>query len=62
MKTDRLAARMADRILQRQQKIAGYLNRKTQHWNKTSKLLALALFILLFGGASLGFIIHAFIK
>lgn len=62
MNTDHIATRIVDRILLRQQKIASYLNRKTQHWNKTSKLVALALFILLFGGASLGLIIHAFIK
>jgi len=56
------AERMAAGIIRRQTKVAGYLNRRTQHWNRTSKLIALALFILLFGGASLWFIIHAFLK
>lgn len=40
--------------LQRQpERLAALLNRRTQYWNRTSKLIALALFCLLFGGLSL---------
>lgn len=59
MKTDLLAGRIAGRIIRTQNRIAGYLNRKTQHWNKASKLCALALFVLLFGGLSIYLIIKS---
>ncbi len=37
--------------LDRQQKrIAGYLGRKTQHWNRNAKITALIVFCLIFGG------------
>lgn len=62
LRTDALAARIAGSILRRQTRLAQYLNRKTQHWNKASKLTALGVFVLLFGGVSLWFIIHAFLK
>jgi hypothetical protein len=45
----------------RQGKIAAYLGRKTQYWNRNSWLIALALFILLFGGCCLLLCIKAFI-
>jgi len=57
MKTDVLASRIAGRIIQKQTQIAGFLNRKTQHWNKASKLIALALFVLVFGGLCIYLII-----
>jgi hypothetical protein len=57
MKTDVLASRIADRIIQKQTQIAGFLNRKTQHWNKASKLIALTLFVLVFGGLCIYLII-----
>ncbi|HVW94393.1 MAG TPA: hypothetical protein VHA56_00325 [Mucilaginibacter sp.] len=54
-----LAERTAARILHRQRRLAATLNRKTQHWNRSSKLIALTLLVLLMGGASLLLIIHA---
>lgn len=47
------AHQVASAIIRRQSQVAGYLNRKTQYWNRTSKLIALALFCLVFGGLSL---------
>jgi hypothetical protein len=54
-----LAERMASRIIRRQSQLADYLNRKTQHWNKASKLSALLAFCLLFGGLCLYFILKS---
>ena len=34
-------------------RLAGTLNRKTEYWNRSSKLIALLVFCLLFGGMSL---------
>ncbi|HEY9002026.1 MAG TPA: hypothetical protein VIM89_11785 [Mucilaginibacter sp.] len=45
----------------RQRMVANYLFRKTQYWNRGSKIIALALFILLFGGGCLLLLIHAII-
>ncbi|MEO6524980.1 MAG: hypothetical protein ABIN91_25065 [Mucilaginibacter sp.] len=59
MKTEVLASRIAGRIIRKQTQIAGYLNRKTQHWNKQSKLIALTLFVLLFGGLCIYLIIKS---
>lgn len=59
MKTDLLASRIADKIIRRQTQFANYLNRKTQHWNKTSKLTALLLFVLAFGGLSIYLILKS---
>jgi hypothetical protein len=52
-KQENAANRMASAIVRRQTRLANYLNRKTQYWNKASKLLLLALLILLLGGFSL---------
>ena len=59
-KAEALAERIAGRIIRRQSRIAGYLNRKTQYWNKASKLIALLLFCLLFGSLCLYLIIKSF--
>jgi hypothetical protein len=59
MKTDALAAKIAARILRRQTKIAGYLNHKTQHWNRASKFIALLIFCLLSGSICLYFMIKS---
>lgn len=59
MKTDRVAKRIADKIIRRQTQFANYLNRKTQHWNRASKLTALILFVLLFGGLSIYLILKS---
>lgn len=58
-RTEALAQRIADRIIRRQTRMAGYLNRKTQHWNNASKLTALLLFIALFGSLCAWFIIKS---
>jgi len=50
------------RALERKQKrLARYLGRKTQYWNRSSKIIALALFCLLFGGCCLLLLIKAII-
>ena len=59
MKTDLLASRIADKIIRRQTQFANYFNRKTQHWNKASKLTALIVFVLLFGGLSIYLILKS---
>lgn len=45
----------------RQKKLANYLGRRTQYWNRSAKITALAIFCLLFGGACLVLILHAVI-
>ncbi len=61
MKTEKLARKIAGAIVGRQTRMANYLNRKTQHWNKASKLMALITFITLFGCLSAWLIIKSFI-
>lgn len=58
---ERLAGRVASAIVLRQIRVANYLNRKTQYWNRGSKIIALGLFSLVFGGLSLLLLIRAFI-
>lgn len=45
----------------RQRQFAEYLGRKTQYWNRASKLTALLLFVLVFGGCCLLLILKAII-
>ncbi len=45
----------------KKRKAADYLGRKTQYWNRSSWVIALALFILFFGGCCLLLCIKAFI-
>ena len=59
---ERLANRLAMAIVRRQLKIAGWLERKTQYWNRSSKLIALVVFCLLFGGFCLWLLVGAFFK
>jgi hypothetical protein len=59
-RSDALAERVAGRIVRVQRQVAAWLERKTQYWNKASKLIALYLFCLLFGGFSLWLLIKAF--
>jgi hypothetical protein len=54
-----LAGRIAEKIVRRQTRIAICLNRKTQYWNTASKVIALLVFCLLFGGACLYLVIKA---
>ena len=56
-----LAAQIGVYIHRRQTQVSGYLNRKTHYWNRTSKLTALFLFCLLFGGFCLFMLIKAII-
>jgi len=56
---ERLAERMAAGILRRQARVADELNRRTQYWNRSSKLIALFLFCLVFGGISLYLLLMA---
>jgi len=56
-----LATQVAGYIHRRQTQVSGYLNRKTQYWNHASKLTALFLFCLLFGGFCLFTLIKAII-
>jgi hypothetical protein len=44
-----------------QRKVAEYLSRNTQYWNRSSWITALVLFILLFGGCCILLCIKAFI-
>ncbi|WP_462267701.1 hypothetical protein [Mucilaginibacter sp.] len=46
-------------ILHKQRMIADYLDRKTQYWNKTSKIILLVIIILLLGGMSLYLLLKA---
>jgi hypothetical protein len=55
----RIAGQIELTISRRQQQIADHLNRKTQHWNRASKLILFLLICLVFGGASLWLLIHA---
>lgn len=38
------------------------LNRRTAYWNRSSKVIALAVFCLVFGGFSLWLLLKAFFK
>jgi hypothetical protein len=57
--TDALARCIADEIICAQIRMANCLNHKTQHWNRASKLIALVLFIMVFGGLSIYLIIKS---
>jgi hypothetical protein len=59
-KSDVLAARIAGRIIRTQIQIADYLNRKTQYWNRSSKIILLLVFCILFGTLCLYLLIHSF--
>ena len=48
-------------ITENQRKAADYLGRKTQYWNRNSKIIALVIFCLLFGGTCLMLLIKAII-
>jgi hypothetical protein len=56
---EKIAGKIASVIIRRQIQVAGYLNRKTQYWNKTSKVIALLVFCMVFGGISLYLLIEA---
>ena len=53
------AERVANGIIRRQTQLADTLNRKTQHWNRASKIIALLLFCMAFGGLCFYFIIKS---
>lgn len=52
-KQENAANRIASAIVRGQTRLANYLNRKTQYWNQASKLILLALLIVLLGGFNL---------
>ena len=52
-----VAERWVSALLFQQRKLADYLGRKTAYWDKASKLIALLLFCLVFGGISLWLIL-----
>lgn len=58
-KAEALAERLAGRIIRKQTRIANYLNRKTQYWDRASKIIAFTLFVLLFGGLCIYLIIKS---
>jgi len=45
-----IIARACSAIDHHQRKFAGYLDLKTQYWNRSAKITALAIFCLVFGG------------
>jgi hypothetical protein len=53
------AERVANGIIRGQSQLADRLNRKTQHWNRASKIIALLLFSMAFGGLCFYFIIKS---
>ncbi len=54
-----LPINIANAIIRRQLQVAAYLERKTQYWNKTSKITALVIFCLVFGGFSIYLLLKA---
>ena len=56
-----LFIRIAGAIHKRQLQVSGYLNRKTQYWNRAAKLTALFVFCLVFGGCCLLLVLKAII-
>jgi hypothetical protein len=46
-------------IDKRIQRLAAYLNRRTQYWNRSSKVIALFIFCLVFGSACLLLLMQA---
>ncbi|WP_259070343.1 hypothetical protein HDF24_14630 [Mucilaginibacter sp. X4EP1] len=56
---ERFADKIGMAITHRQTQIATYLNRKTQYWNRASKITALIIFCLVFGGASICLLLKA---
>lgn len=61
IRSNALAIRINQTVERQQQRVAGYLARKTQYWNRKSKIIALIVFCLLFGGCSLILFIKAII-
>jgi hypothetical protein len=59
--TGRFSNQVQQLAEQKQRKAAAYLSRKTQYWNRSSKITALALFCLLFGGCCLLLLLKAII-
>jgi hypothetical protein len=53
------AGKVAAAIVHRQTRIADFLNRKTAYWDRASKIIALLVFSLVFGGISCWLLIKA---
>jgi hypothetical protein len=56
-----LITQLNQSIGKQQRKFADYLGHKTQYWNRASKIIALVIFCLLFGGFCLLLFIKAII-
>ncbi len=56
---NRVASRIEIVILKKQHQLADCLNRKTQYWDRASKIILLLAICLVFGGASLWLLIRA---
>jgi hypothetical protein len=56
-----LITQLNQSIGKQQRKFADYLGRKTQYWNRASKIIALVIFCLLFGSFCLLLFIKAII-
>ncbi|WP_460677833.1 hypothetical protein [Mucilaginibacter koreensis] len=56
---NRMISYLEQTLERRQKQVALYLDRKTQHWNRASKLILLLLICLLFGGSSVWLLIQA---
>lgn len=57
--SNKAASRIEMAIIKKQRQFADCLNRKTQHWDRASKLILLLAICLVFGGASLWLLIRA---
>lgn len=57
--SSKAASRIEMAIIKKQHQFADYLNRKTQHWDRASKLILLLTICLIFGGASFWLLIRA---
>ena len=56
---NKAASRIEIAVIKKQHQLADCLNRKTQHWDRASKLILLLAICLVFGGASLWLLIRA---
>lgn len=56
---EELTTRIAGNIIRLQTGVAHYLNNRTTHWSKRTKLSLLIMFCVLFGAGNLFLIIHS---
>lgn len=58
-RSEELATRIAGNIIRLQTGVAHYLNNRTTHWSKRTKLSLLIMFCVLFAAGNLFLIIHS---